>query len=139
MRVVLDTNVLLAALPNSSKSHSIFLELIRGTYEVCITTDILSEYEEVFQRRANKQIAGLALDVLEILPNIIRINKYYFWRLITNDPDDNKFVDCAVSANADFIVSDDKHFQVLKQVGFPKVEVIGTLAFLATLEAKRYL
>lgn len=47
MRVVLDTNVLLAALPHSSDSHLIFLKLIQGAYELCLTSDILNEYEEV--------------------------------------------------------------------------------------------
>jgi putative PIN family toxin of toxin-antitoxin system len=136
VRVVLDTNVLLAALPRSSDSHRIFLELVRGTYELCLTSDILNEYEEVFQRKANPEVAVLALDVLDILPNLLQVNKYYFWRLITVDPDDNKFVDCAIAANADFIVTDDKHFNVLKNVTFPKVKVISAAEFLEILKAK---
>jgi len=40
------------------------------------------------------------------------------------DPDDNKFVDCAISSNAKFIVTNDKHFNVLKNVDFPKIEVV---------------
>ena len=39
--------------------------------------------------------------------------------------DDNKFVDCAIAANAKCIVSEDNHFNVLKFIPFPKVEVIG--------------
>jgi predicted nucleic acid-binding protein len=58
VKVVLDTNVLLAALPHTSDSHVIFLELVRGTYELCLTSDILNEYEEVFQRRANPEVAA---------------------------------------------------------------------------------
>ncbi len=134
MRVVLDTNVLLASLPRTSDTHLIFSELVRGAYELCLTTDILNEYEEVFQRRANPQVAILALDVLDILPNLLHINKYYFWRLITIDPDDNKFVDCAIAGNADFIVTDDKHFNILKNVSFPKVKVIGKQEFLELLK-----
>lgn len=137
MRVVLDTNVLLAALPHTSDSHLIFLELIRGAYELCLTSDILNEYEEVFQKRANREVATLALDVLDILPNLLYINKYYFWRFITVDPDDNKFVDCAIAANADFIVTDDKHSKVLKDIPFPKVNIISKQAFLEMLEGKR--
>ena len=69
--------------------------------------------------------------------HLLYINKYYFWRLIAVDPDDNKFVDCAIAANADFIVTDDKHFKVLKDIPFPKVEVINKRKFLETLEATR--
>ncbi|MBC7777724.1 MAG: putative toxin-antitoxin system toxin component, PIN family [Phycisphaerae bacterium] len=133
MKVVVDTNVMLAALPKSSTSHIIFLELLRGSYSLCITNDILSEYEEIFRIKANQGVATLALDVLDILPNLLRINKYFFWNLITVDPDDNKFVDCAVSANADFIVTDDKHFNVLKKVHFPVVRIISSDDFIEML------
>ncbi len=46
MRIVLDTNVLFVSLSNSSEYHIIWLELQLGRYEICVTTDILSEYEE---------------------------------------------------------------------------------------------
>ncbi|MBL7791271.1 MAG: PIN domain-containing protein [Saprospiraceae bacterium] len=101
-----------------------------------MTSDILNEYEEVFQRKANAQVAALALDVLEILPNLVLVNKYYFWHLISVDPDDNKFVDCAIAANADFIVTDDRHFQVLEDVEFPKVKIISSSAFLKMLKGE---
>jgi predicted nucleic acid-binding protein len=57
------------------------------------------------------------------------ITVYYKWNLITADPDDNKFVDCAVSANVDFIVTNDKHFNVLKNIDFPQINVIDIDAF----------
>lgn len=44
--------------------------------------------------------------------------------MIQADPDDNKFVDCAVCSNAEYIVSNDAHFRVLKQIGWPKLSVI---------------
>ena len=44
--------------------------------------------------------------------------------LIEEDPDDNKFVDCAIVAGADYIVSEDAHFRVLEKIPFPKVNVI---------------
>ena len=134
MKVVLDTNVLLAALPRTSETHLIFLKLIQGAYSLCLTTDILNEYEEIFGQRANPEVAARALDVLDILPNIARIQKYYLWRLITNDPDDNKFVDCAVAATADFLVTDDRHFRVLNDIPFPIVKVIDSQEFLEMLK-----
>lgn len=44
--------------------------------------------------------------------------------------DDNKFVDCAVSGNADFLVTDDKHFNLVKKINFPLVNIIRTEDFL---------
>ena len=134
MKVVLDTNVLLAALPETSNTHIIFRHLLKGSFTLCVTTDILHEYEEVFQRRANREVDILALDLLDILPNLERINKYYFWNLITVDPDDNKFVDCAIAANAHFICTEDKHFNILANVPFPTVSVISTQEFISLLD-----
>jgi uncharacterized protein len=133
MRVVIDTNVLLVSLPRTSPDHLIFLELIRGKYALCVTTDILEEYAEIFQQKANPEVAAFAMDLLDILPNLERIRKYFFWQMITADPDDNKFVDCAVSARADFIVSDDKHFNEVKGK-FPPVKVISKLEFVEMLK-----
>ncbi|HRJ15851.1 MAG TPA: putative toxin-antitoxin system toxin component, PIN family [Saprospiraceae bacterium] len=133
MRVVLDTNVLLVSLPRTSADHLILQELLNGRYTICVTTDILNEYAEIFQRKANSEVASLALDLLDILPNLERIHKYYFWRMISADPDDNKFVDCAISAGADFIVSDDNHFKEV-QGKFPPVKVISKLEFMQLLK-----
>ena len=57
--------------------------------------------------------------------------------LIPNDPDDNKFVDCAFSGNALFIVSDDKHFNILKEIGFPKISVMKVDDFMNNLGLKK--
>ena len=55
---------------------------------------------------------------------------YILWNLINNDPDDNKFVDCAINAGADYIVTQDKHFNILKNIDFPPTNVIGIDDFL---------
>lgn len=133
MKVVIDTNVLLVSLPRRSKYHPIFLTLLQRRYDLCITTDILNEYEEIFSEKANHQVAIEALEIITQLPNIIQINKYFFWQLIHADPDDNKFADCAIAASADFIVSDDAHFNILKNIDFPVVKVIGKDEFLEIL------
>lgn len=55
----------------------------------------------------------------------MRFDSHFSFGLITVDADDNKFVDCAIVANAHFIVTEDKHFYVLKNIEFPHVDVIG--------------
>ena len=44
--------------------------------------------------------------------------------LITEDPDDNKFVDCAFAANADYLVSNDRHFDILSKIPFPHLNLV---------------
>ncbi len=61
------------------------------------------------------------------------ITTYYRWNLITNDPDDNKFVDCALNGGVDFIVSNDHHFNILKSYHFPPIKVIDIDKFKLTL------
>ena len=59
---------------------------------------------------------------------------HYTFALIEADKDDNKFVDCAIAANAKCIVTEDKHFKVLENIPFPKVEVIGIEDFKCYLD-----
>ncbi len=54
---------------------------------------------------------------------------YYKWNLISTDPDDNKFVDCAINAGVDLIVSNDKHFKILKTIDFPELNVVDINLF----------
>ena len=57
--------------------------------------------------------------------NVERIDPHFRFGLITADADDNKFVDCAIIAGAKYIVTEDRHFNVLKEIQFPKVEIVG--------------
>ena len=55
---------------------------------------------------------------------------YFKWSIITKDADDNKFVDCALNGQANFLVTDDKHFNILKKTGFPPIQILRTKEFL---------
>lgn len=139
MRVVLDTNVLLVSIPFRTPYYPIFDAFLNGIFELCITTDILDEYTEKLQEKYNLRpnVAENILRAIEDSPDTVRISKYYFWNLITQDPDDNKFVDCAIAANADFIVTEDGHFKILKDIPFPSVPVISAADFLEMLTGTR--
>ena len=69
---------------------------------------------------ASESLMGL----LENLQNVEYIKTYYHFNLIDGDSDDNKFVDCAIAGNANFLVSHDTDFNILKSIPFPRVEVI---------------
>ena len=64
-----------------------------------------------------------------MIQNVEQTTVFYRWLLITSDLDDNKFVDCAISANASHIVTNDKDFNVLKDIAFPKVNIIDINTF----------
>lgn len=124
MKVVLDTNVLLVAISPKSRNRWLFDALINGEYTLCLTTDILDEYAEIIEREMGAEVAEMTLDLLLMLPNIQLIHKYFFWQLIEQDPDDNKFVDCAIAANAQYLISEDRHFRVLKKYDYFGIELI---------------
>ncbi len=123
-KIVLDTNALIQCLPNKSPYRKIWNSIIEGKSFLCVSNEILEEYEEILGRMYGRKIAELALLAIINRPSVIFITPYYHFHLIEADPDDNKFVDCAISANAKFIVTEDYHFDILKRIDFPKVEII---------------
>ncbi|MBP9075274.1 MAG: putative toxin-antitoxin system toxin component, PIN family, partial [Haliscomenobacter sp.] len=112
MKVVIDTNVFLMAIPKISKYRPIFDSLLSGKYELAVSELIIQEYIEIFGRKTTSQIAQNFAELLFQLDNVELVEVYFRWNLIHKDPDDNKFVDCAISANALFIVSNDHHFNL---------------------------
>jgi len=132
--VVLDTNCLLASIGKSSKFHSVWTSFLKKTYRLCVSNEIMSEYEEIITRKTSPAFAEMIIHIILNSENVVFVNPYYRFELIIVDPDDNKFVDCAIVANADYIVSQDTHFNILKTINFPKVNVIRIEEFVKELE-----
>lgn len=130
MKVVIDTNVILMSLPKISKYRPIFDGLIQSKFNLAISNEILQEYVEVIGNKTTGEIAQNFAELLVKLENVEKKEIYFRWNLIERDPDDNKFVDCAISARVQYIVSNDSHFKILKEVKFPPVEVIDADSFL---------
>ena len=122
--VVVDTNCLLRMIPMRSKYRNVWESFLREEYVICISNDILSEYLEILTQKVNHTFAVRIINVLLKSNNVKFYDPHYHVALITQDPDDNKFVDCAIVASAEFLVSEDKHFNVLRDIAFPKVNVI---------------
>ncbi|MBO0952498.1 putative toxin-antitoxin system toxin component, PIN family [Fibrella forsythiae] len=132
MRIVIDTNCFLAIIPKLSPYRSVFDAYRAGTFELAVSTEVLEEYTEIFGSRMTPAIAENLLELIDRQANTVRTEIFYRWDLIAADYDDNKFVDCALSSGADFIITNDHHFDVLKSMDFPKVNCL-TLSYFATL------
>jgi uncharacterized protein len=130
LRIVLDTNALLMSLPRKSPYRPIFDAFLSGKILLLIDNGILSEYLEILEERTDSIVAQNIAELLINSTNVIRVNVNIKWLLINNDPDDDKFVDCAVAGSADYLVTNDKHFNVLKALDFPPVPLISVDAFL---------
>ena len=124
MIAVIDTNCLLASVPPQSNHYWLYLAFKQQRFDWLISNEILTEYEEKLGNRYSIETANLVLSILNIAPNVIFDEPYFKWNLIVNDADDNKFSDLAISGNADYLVTNDKHFNLLKKLDFPKVNVV---------------
>lgn len=133
MRIVLDTNCLIMSLSRHNKYRRVWQGLLNGEYQLCISNEILEEYVEVISRNISPKIAEMVVYILLMRSNVLRFDPHFRFRLIQSDVDDNKFVDCAIIAGARYIVSEDRHFDILKTIDFPHVDVLGIDEFINKL------
>lgn len=131
----MDTNVILAALPKVSRFRVIINALAAGQIELVVSTAILVEYQEILSRKTNEIITNNFLEFLIKLPGVTRVDTPFTWGIIEADLDDNKFVDAGLTGGADYIVTFDGHFDVVKERPFPKIGVINPNEFLAVLNS----
>ena len=123
-KVVIDTNCLLMCVSANSPYHKVWKDFIEGKVAWCVSTEILAEYNEILAEHTSPWFAEVVVNTIVNNETTIRVVPTYYFKLIQADPDDNKFVDCAICGNAEYIVSNDAHFKVLNTIDFPKVKVI---------------
>ncbi|MCG8570378.1 MAG: putative toxin-antitoxin system toxin component, PIN family [Spirochaetes bacterium] len=133
LKVVLDTNILLVSISDRSEFYPIFKAIRDNKIDIAVSNDILLEYEEIISKKMGHDIAEEVIRALIFLPSIHKTTPYFHWQLIDKDKDDNKFVDCVVAANADYLVTNDKHFDILKNIDFPNIKVINIDEFMELL------
>ncbi len=90
LRIVLDTNVLIASISQKSPYHWVWKAFVEGKYELCISTEILDEYAEIIERFYSVADAENTLAHIMLSPNTVQIIRYYEWNAIIQDPDDNR-------------------------------------------------
>lgn len=132
-KIVLDTNALVRCVPGRSPFALVLNYLHAEKYTLCVTTEILLEYEEKITEIFDSETAESVIGTFPLLENVIYAEVYFNLNIITTDVDDNKFVDCAFAANVSYLVTNDKHFNVLKSLSFPSINVITLETFKALL------
>lgn len=135
MKVVLDSNAILVSISKKSPYRPIFDAFLMEKYTLSVSNEVLHEYVEVITRFANEVVATNIAELLATRQNVFKADIYYRWGLIHSDADDNKFVDLAVASNADYLVTNDSHFDGLKEISFPHIEVIKIESFLEIVKA----
>lgn len=133
-RLVLDTNCLIQIVSPRSKYHALWESFVCGENTLCISNEIIEEYIEIMQKLMGFSAAEYVIKTILNSQFTQVITPYYKFHLIEADKDDNKFVDCAIAAQAKCIVTNDHHYDVLKSIPFPKVEIVGLVDFIEMLD-----
>jgi uncharacterized protein len=137
LQVVLDTNVLMVSFLPHHKHFWLYEALENGEFILLLSNEILEEYYEKIAERYNSSIADMLTFGLANLRHTRKISPSIRWLLIKDDPDDDKFTDCAIAGNADMIVSNDGHFRILKKTPYPIVKVVTLSEFKEIFEATK--
>ena len=135
--VVIDTNCLLQIIARKSPYRPIWDAFLEGRFQLCVSNEILDEYQEILEQQITSTIAENVVLLILNKTNVILVDPHFRMGLITADPDDNKFVDCAFAAGADYLVSEDKHFNMLSKVPFPQLNVVSLDEFIEKEFIKR--
>lgn len=131
--IVIDTNCLVQMISLHSPYRPAWDAFRQGRYILCVSNEIITEYTEVLTQLTTPYIAENIIHAILKSPFCRRYDPLFHFDLIKQDPDDNKFVDCAIIANAEYIVSEDSHFNVLRSIPFPHVRVLRLAEFLENL------
>lgn len=130
--VVIDTNCLLQIISKKSPYRPIWDAFLEGRYTLCLTNEILDEYQEILEQQITVTVAENVVMLLLNQTNVEFLDPHFRMGIILADPDDNKFIDCAFAAGADYLVSEDSHFNVLRDLPFPQLNLVTLDEFLET-------
>jgi putative PIN family toxin of toxin-antitoxin system len=130
--VVIDTNCLLQIISRNSPYRPIWDAFLAGRFTLCVSEEILDEYQEILEQQITPTVAENVVMLILNQLNVQLVDPHFRMGIITADPDDIKFVDCAFAAGADYLVSEDSHFRVLHETPFPHLNLVTLDEFLET-------
>ncbi len=132
MNIVFDTNVLISStLWNNSVAQKLLFKMVSLDMKIFSSKEILEEYEKVLQRDFGYSIDEITRIFEKISPTISLVMPVEKVDVVKSDPDDNKIIECALSSNADYIITYDKH--LLEIVEFNGIKIIKPEALLNQL------
>jgi putative PIN family toxin of toxin-antitoxin system len=129
LRLVIDTNILVsAALKPDGPQRTVLVLAITKPARLYVTNAILAEYREVLARPEFKIRRGLRQQLLQLVKNHAQLVKPARAIQVANDPDDDKFLECADAARADYLITgNQRHFPKF----WKKTKVITSREFIS--------
>src|SRR3990167_3581967 len=122
MKVVIDTNIFVSGIFCKGSPHQVLLAWRQGRYTLITSVDILSEISKVlndFEIKLPKEMINEWIEL--IIKNSIIVEPKEKIQAVKEDPKDDMFIEAAVTAKADYVISGDKHLLKLKQFGDTKI------------------
>lgn len=134
LKVVLDTNIIVSAFHTKDGSPALILSLVLdGQLKPCLSDDIFTEYREVLSRDRFKYLDQVAVRKVlsELKKKALMVCPKTTLDLTKDDPEDNKFLESALEAKADFIITGNaKHFPFKK---FRKTHIVTPSEFVQAI------
>jgi uncharacterized protein len=117
-KVIIDTNILISAAISGRKPEEVINFIIASSdYQWIVSPSILDEYVQVLNRpklKLNSQQKQRWLDLIYQRTTLVNVaQKVYFER----DPKDAKFIECSIAADADFLITGDRDFEEIQEIG----------------------
>jgi uncharacterized protein len=134
LRVVLDTNCFISCVGKKSPYRPVFDAYINGKFILCVSHEILLEYEEVFSRIWGPSVAVNLLGLMGSSLNTLLHDVHFNFGLVEKDADDNKFVDAYIASGADILVSNDREVLKLTKNEYPTIRVLKIEQFMDHLD-----
>lgn len=133
-KVVLDTNVIVSAFLKPESNPALILSLFsEGYLTVCLSKEMLVEYREVLKREKFKKLDHESINkfLSMIGKEALMVNPRVSVNVVTVDPADNKFLECALESKADYLITGNtRHFPFKK---FRDTQVINPKDFIDLL------
>ncbi|MFH1845548.1 MAG: putative toxin-antitoxin system toxin component, PIN family [bacterium] len=133
MRVVVDTNVFISSFFGGNPRRVIDL-WSNGDITLCFTREIIQEYVEVLERLGLREDEGLS-DILSLFArgfNCLFTTRTPDLEIVADDPDDDKFIECAVALKADCVITGDKALLAVEK--YMNIEITTPARFLEHFE-----
>jgi putative PIN family toxin of toxin-antitoxin system len=138
IRVVIDANVFVSAILKPNSNPDKVIDLVKqGRITLALSPDILAEIRKVLlYPKIRKELKLTTKEIGEALAQIAQAAIITSGRVrlnaIESDPDDNRYLECAVEVQADFIISGDRHLKDLKN--FQGIKIVNSATFIAFIE-----
>ena len=125
MRIVVDTNVIISGLFFGGNPSKVLMAIVDSKVNALATKEIINEYINVIERMMTNKTKSFELATLDILFTSFELIDRKTVLELSRDPDDNKFIECAIDGNAMYIVSGDNDLLVLKQYNDIKIITVN--------------